>query len=1338
MVKEWYQICKDCGERFGYSDYSLQQDLKKGLSKPERCPKCRSQHGTEINSIANSHFGLTPRTEKRSILGLPYLGYIEHGERILEDEEKDPDTSGMDLGLVDADHKHIKRVYDALDNHQVVVIVAPTGTGKSTYIPFRLIEPIVGYEKDKFTKRGPIIVTQPRIPAASGIPRAIGEKLLGSNVGAGFEIGFRHGDRSGRKLGEVWDRRNRLLFVTDGTLLNWISEGRIGDYSIIMIDEAHERSSIIDLILGLTKQELLKYPYLKLIIASATIDADSFVKYFSDVTSVKLLDFNDCQKSFGYQEMPWETKEISESDMKARTPNDSLSIEKWLKDYQKNMPEKVAAKILDIINNSNQGGILGFLHGKEEVETAVNLIKEKLKDRDEIKVFPLYTRLGTERINAAIKKFDESDIIVKGKSRIMPRRVIIATNIAETSLTIPDIVYVVDSGLIKQSEWNPLTCRQELKTKVHSKDGCKQRWGRAGRVQKGFAYKMYTKEEFIKYFPDHTPPEITRECLDDIVLTAKASGVQDVNPSKFSWIEKPPTEELNRALNILNERDLVDQDNDMTSDGREVYRISKKISQFLERYDPNSTNRALDVATMLILADKYACLIEAVTALVVMPRLGNSLYWDEGLFCWNKNWDIQSKDYIGRLHNELRLGCIDDLDFACKLFALYEQEVVNLPDDIADFFSKRYFINENNFEIVKSAREIILGMFTQGKRLNGFRPIDFLLVERVRMLMAIAWPDRIASIKKGNPLKFAYSKTNTEGIISENGTGDWVDKEKAIIAMMDTSDIVINGSKKGAPVANFIIQAPNYIQSKNEVDIVHNIELIRDNYSAQNKWRSLYAHLFTPIGTNVEIDSSSNQLNIERPILPDIYQPKLDESKIIEEENEFDSSELYGHEIKAKPLSKIKRNKNSEFSNAAKEMIKSTFGIKIKWSNSGKHGLASVENWSEINGEPIAILSSTQTESDYDEFIKAIKDTNKIDLILKRPIIDMLSKKIVGYIVENERGIAFPISTENLSIEQNNPGLYRLKMRKLGFRILKAESSANILYFSLLPELELDLIDLIKKREIEAYVERITTEQIHFSIIRNNDYVHSAKQPLTYVAKFLSELSIGEKVILSIESLIENKGSINIGLRRDLSPEEANSLTKYGIRMEKNQLVCDKPISYEELRTIRDLLPEISSDLRGLYALSHQLRVNVIEVCRVFEALQKRALGIRKMAIANDSETRTMVKELQQEMKSTNVPLSSNSKIIIRDILNDAWNLSFLPEKIRRLSEARLKLQHLEAGLAKNMSQLENARNYGNIEHEQRVIGWINETSEKISRKTEDIRILADEIAELKKLEQDR
>jgi len=185
MAKEWHQICKDCGKPFGYSDGSHKIGLKKGISRPERCPEHRRQHSLEIQSLASSHFGLVPINKPRSILGNLYLGHVDHGERGLKEKTIIPDPSGMDLGL---NRDHILEIYKALEKHQVLVIVAPTGSGKSTLIPYRLLNPLPGYETDHFTKHGPIIVTQPRIAATRGIPYVVAQKMYGCSVGVNQKL----------------------------------------------------------------------------------------------------------------------------------------------------------------------------------------------------------------------------------------------------------------------------------------------------------------------------------------------------------------------------------------------------------------------------------------------------------------------------------------------------------------------------------------------------------------------------------------------------------------------------------------------------------------------------------------------------------------------------------------------------------------------------------------------------------------------------------------------------------------------------------------------------------------------------------------------------------------------------------------------------------------------------------------------------------------------------------------------------------------------------------------------------------------------------------------------
>ncbi len=1287
MRKEFFQKCKDCPDEFGYSDYALQSDLKKGLSKPERCPDCREQHAEEIKSVSNPHFELIPRKGKRLILGMPYLGRIGHGKREIRKRPYQPDTSGMDFGLKD---EHIEMIYQALKDYQVLVIVAPTGTGKSTLIPVRLIYPLVGYEIDYFTKNGPIIITQPRIPATSGTAWAITEKMLGSSVGPGFEVGYRHGDKSGRRLGEQYDHYNRLIPVTDGSLLNWITEGKIGTYSIVIIDEAHERSKNIDLILALIKNELLKYPHLKLIIASATIDANKFVTYYGEIIKTKLLDFSDCQKTYGYDEEPWKWSDLINEEI-AFEQNEKINMagEQSLKEYKKDVMQKVANKVLDILKNTKEGGILGFLHGKKEIEDCVEQIRKAIGYRKDIKLFPLYTELGKEKIDKACAEFKESDKVKVDGERILPRRVVIATNIAETSLTIKDIAYVIDSGLIKQSEWNPITCRQELRTRFHSKDGCKQRWGRAGRVQKGYVYKLYSKEQFIKYFPRHTSPEIERECLDDVILKAKASGVEDIDPSRFSWLQEPSRQELDRAIRVFNERRLVDKDNDLTEHGREVYRLANRIGRFLDKYDPNSTNRALDVATLLIKADKYACLIEAITALVMMPHMGTSLYVDEekkkessgsyeGLLLWNRKWDLPSKDYIGRLQKELQIGCVDDLEFAYKLFAMYEGKINGISAD----WEKRYFINIDNFDLIDKAREEIIEIFTQGKKANLIRPLDFSLVERVRLLMAFCWPDRIVEIKQEEQIIFENPKTKIKGVLSENSTGNWYKESRAIIGMMDQSEIIIDGNKKGAPVATFVIKTPNKILSPDtsETEVILEIIKIRKEFDLQQKNYILFAHLFAPAGSIINLTSGSNKFKSSGVVLPILFKPAIDETISFIEED-FDSLKLYDHDIKKNRSAKVYE--KHRYRRFEKENIAINTTFEFKFPILKNHEKAIVEHWEYMEGKPVAILSGNEGQI-ITKQIDLPTGEDKMELKFKRSIFDMLQHKVVGFIGEDKNSHLIPISSMNLSIEQNNPGLKKLEGARFALRYFKTDNLPYTFGLTLLPGLENDLKELTKREIVDAVVEKITTEKIYFSILGKNDFIHSTDLSIgmSMVSEILDKLPLGEKVRLAIKSRFSKDEVLSIDIEENKRLGDFKILKPYDIIVEGNKLSTKRPLQFVDLLRLQTQLPHLIGELRGLYSISNHLTTSGIEITKIYEELKKDVVKLRKEATTKGEPIRENIRKYQEKVKEYERMLLRSSKEELRQLANEAWQLSDLPYLKTRLQKQKTYLIKVEGQIA--------------------------------------------------------
>lgn len=1187
MATEWKQKCKDCGKEFGYSDISLQRDLRKGLSRAERCDDCRKQHASEIKSIASSHFALKPRKLKPSILGYPFLGQIEHGERILNEVYKQPDSTGMDFGLKE---HHIKQIYEALEQNQVLVIVAPTGTGKSTFLPSKFIDPLNGYPIDYFTKKGPIIVTQPRIPAARDIPKTIGNKLVGSSVGAGYDIGFRHGDRSGKRRGDNYDRkRNRLIFVTDGSLINWLEEGQIADFSMIIVDEAHERSCNIDLILGLAKKELLKYPHLKFIIASATIDAESFVNYFSSSTTVKQLDFSECQKIFDYKEFPFGKQDLKKEDFDDSIVEKNKEAAKTeLKKYERNIASSLANKIIELINTTSEGGILGFLHGEEHITRAVKLVNDKIKGRKDVKVFPLYTGVGTDKIEAALADIKE-------------RRVVIATNIAETSLTIRDVVYVVDSGLIKQSDWNPVTCRQELNTKFHSKDGCKQRWGRAGRVKEGFVHKLYTKEQFIKYFPNHTSPEIKRANAESMILGAMASGVNDIE--NFSMLEKPDKVELDRALNVVKKRGIVDKDFDFTEEGREVYRLSKGLSSVLDKVEYNSTQRALDVASFLILADKYTCLVEAATAICMMPRMGNALYWGgDGLLQWDKNLNLVSKDYQIRLIDSFKAGCVDDLDFACKLYSLYEGCFFHHKYDgkHASYLAKEYSLNLENLQLLKDTRDNLIDVFSQGKKSSNIRQLDLSLVSRVRVLASLSWNDRIVSIKKGDTLLFESKEYGYQGTISDNCAGDWSKEKKAIIGILDQNenDIFIDGKRTKAPVANFLIKHIEAPASKNVIDIISAFRKYQTDEEVTNAFSNCVSDLNIPINRKVVIDETKKPVAISKS---------------------FQVSQQFSNSTNVDDLFIRIQHSPTEIEN------KSLYEIEIPKGVKATDDLI-LEQWVRKSKKVVAVLDIF---SNYNQvYFSNIKLNDTIEATIKRPIFNIKGnglREIIGFVI-SINGFQYALPVENVFIEFNHDLLMEIVGNKISLTNICLTPNSKQPLFSSIPSLEKERLEIFKKSEVIGTVVKKSYQtilcQVQDEKLKSTHFVSIASSSINDDRKFLEidgEVTLelikatpDESIIVDChdDSLFDLTYELKDTLS-DLLHEIKNDRNKYstfvssGIEINKTSIVATKKLQFEKIILLSFTFPLLSEAIKYLHEKSWELKGKIKVIQKKVEVEEK-------------------------------------------------------------------------------------------------------------------------------------
>jgi len=889
MSKEWNCHCKDCGEPFDYSDTKYQSGRVRGWSRPERCDRCRAQHAREINSIGQAYYKvrtLRPILDPKRLTS--DLGRFEREDRPHEARETHPaPLDDKKFGIKDDRLIEMFDFFVQDPGLQVVVVVGPTGSGKSTYLPYRLVELPENYkdvegnvreeywtvpidtdvdlaaatsaikhtplskglrrhytsppsdpralvhrvsaiDPKMFHRYGQIVVTQPRIQATRNIPDYIAKAMIGCRLGAGFDVGFRHSGSPNS------DWNTKLAFVTDGTLITWIAKGELDKINTVMIDEAHERSLNIDIIIGMLTQLLPRYPRLKLIIASATISADKFINHFNQhlptrrnaagnvLPNCRLMEFEG--KSFKVSPHFRRDDEPPLDYYRENLPPDSEGNPQWEGRHRtpKDIHEQVADKAMEILtamydtspnggyltDNSGQkiditerqGDVLVFLHGEKPIQNCCQRLEElarkALGERVKLRALPLYTTLKQQQQDEALKErkqphdvlFErivalleqmvagekpQADVLVTlnnagqihnlcaslasranaetitvkrdgkdveapnpifplkesvsfypwftpetsrqlyegmpdranliidppvaGRVRVVistsrhrsklnaseyqhrleekstERRVVVSTNVAETSLTIHGILHVVDSGLINQNKWDRPTQTSSVSPILQSRAGCKQRWGRAGRLQAGDAWLLYTEKQFGKEqgeddanpdrcFVFYSLPEIARSPLDQVLLSAKKAGVASLDPARFPWLDVPDSAELKRASRSLMMKGALDPDGDLTEHGVELSNI---------RQDAR-------IGNMLVIADRFACAFE-MTAVVAVATQGL-----KSLLVFDRKWDEATLREVRQRQTSVMSGCRDDLDASLKLMACWD-EVSSAGEAFAQF-----------------------------------------------------------------------------------------------------------------------------------------------------------------------------------------------------------------------------------------------------------------------------------------------------------------------------------------------------------------------------------------------------------------------------------------------------------------------------------------------------------------------------------------------------------------------------------------------------------------------------------------------------------------------------
>ncbi len=376
-------------------------------------------------------------------------------------------------------NRHRDEILVAVKENPVTIVVGMPGSGKTTQLPVFLY-------KGGYGLQGKVVVTEPRRLAAISVANRVAFEL-GVKIGA--EVGYRV------RFDHRVSPQTKLCFLTDGVLLrDFRQDPLLRSCSVVMIDEAHERSQNIDLVLGLLKRALCRNHNLRVIIASATVDAQAFANYFGEAPIIDVAG----------RMYPVET-EYTDHDI-----------------AEEAMPETTAFLARIIHQRKPPGDILVFLPGEMEIrEAARHLYEAKLENAE---ILPVFSGLTVAEQSKIFRQYPGS------------RKIILATNIAETSLTIDGIKYVIDSGLVKQVTYCPEAGMDTLLTVEHSRAGCDQRSGRAGRVESGECFRLYTSDNYTRR-PRFTSPEILRSNLAALVLQMSAIGIEDAE--EFDFLSLP-------------------------------------------------------------------------------------------------------------------------------------------------------------------------------------------------------------------------------------------------------------------------------------------------------------------------------------------------------------------------------------------------------------------------------------------------------------------------------------------------------------------------------------------------------------------------------------------------------------------------------------------------------------------------------------------------------------------------------------------------------------------------------------------------------------------------------
>ncbi|KAH8740432.1 hypothetical protein FG386_002944 [Cryptosporidium ryanae] len=615
--------------------------------------------------------------------------------------EKSEIIESQDVGLIQTVKNSLpvmkfrEQIIESLEKHPVLIIVGETGSGKTTQIPQYLYE--AGYSKN-----GTIVCTQPRRVAAMSVASRVAKEMktkLGEKVG--YVVRFE----------DCTTEDTRIKYMTDGILLReFLTEPDLKNYSCVLIDEAHERSLHTDILFALIKdvsrfrnsndfkehnsnnEGASNYltndhkPF-RLIISSATLEAKKFSQYFDNAPIINIPGRRFPVKIY-YTKSP-------EANFIDGTVLTVLQIH--LSQIKRSEEKNSLKKIIPI-----GGDILCFLPGQQEIEETQILLESRLSNKDvdipELIILPIYSSLPSDQ---QAKIFQTTPF--------GHRKVVLATNIAETALTVDNIGFVVDCGFCKQNSYNPKTGLESLITVPCSQAAANQRSGRAGRVRPGKCFRLYTKLSFQSEMEPSNVPEIQRCNLGNAVLIIKSLGIDDL--LNFDFMDPPPPETLIKALELLYSLGALDDSGELTRIGRTMAELP---------LDPMHSK-------MVLSSEKYKVVNET-TTIVSMLSIGNTVFirpkdkakQADGI---RKAFNVPGGDLLTLLNVYNQWKNNDYSSYWCYDNFLQVKSLKrarDIKDQIDSLLCDKLNIeitsNPNEFDFIK--KSIAAGFFSQSARMN--------------------------------------------------------------------------------------------------------------------------------------------------------------------------------------------------------------------------------------------------------------------------------------------------------------------------------------------------------------------------------------------------------------------------------------------------------------------------------------------------------------------------------------------------------------------------------------------------------------------------------------------